>query len=158
MRQKNADFGAERSGHYYFKNFFYAESGILAAIEVINAVSRLPYKLADFIDLLPQYYRSGEISVGCQVSSVKIQSLFKKIERKYSRDIPRESASTTKKSASIRFYKISHLDGLTMEFKNWWFNIHHSNTESLLRLNIEAKSKKILQREKKKLVKVLKSI
>ncbi len=126
MREKQADFAAEKSGHYYFKKFFYCDSGILAAIEVMNAVSRLPYKFSDFIDLLPQYYRSGEVNF--KVSDAPI--VVERILRKY------------KKEAS----KISHLDGLTMEFKDYWFNLRPSNTEPLLRLNMEAKNEKVLRR------------
>ena len=100
--------------------------GILAAIEVMNAVSRLPYKFSDFIDLLPQYYRSGEVNF--KVSDAPI--VVERILRKY------------KKEAS----KISHLDGLTMEFKDYWFNLRPSNTEPLLRLNMEAKNEKVLRR------------
>ncbi|MEE8131771.1 MAG: hypothetical protein V3T98_01880 [Candidatus Paceibacterota bacterium] len=146
MKQKKADFGAERSGHYYFKNFFYAESGILAAIEVINAVSKLPYSLADFADLLPQYYRSSEISIRCQVSGVRIQKLLRRIEKKL-------------KTKSLKLKaRISHLDGLTIETKDYWFNIRPSNTEPLIRLNIEAENKKVLQREKKRLTALIKKM
>ncbi len=139
MQQKNADFGAERSGHYYFKKFFYADSGILTAIEIINAVSRLPYSLADFVDLLPQYYRFSEVNIKYQASNIKRQELFKKIEKKY-----KEEAK-----------EISYIDGLSMVFNEHWFNIRFSNTESLIRLSIEAKNKRVLQKEKKKLIRIL---
>ena len=135
MREKQADFAAEKSGHYYFKKFFYCDSGILAAIEVMNAVSRLPYKVSDFIDLLPQYYRSGEVNF--KVSDAPI--VVERILRKY------------KKEAS----KISHLDGLTMEFKDYWFNLRPSNTEPLLRLNLEAKDDEMLDQKLKELVPLL---
>ncbi|MDP3052797.1 MAG: hypothetical protein Q8N22_02495 [bacterium] len=125
MRAENADFGAERSGHYYFREFFGLDSGILAAIEVINAVSELPYKLSDFVDFLPQYYRSEiDISVN-QRNQRQSALLLKKIEQTY-------------KNQAL---KISRLDGLTMEFADWWFNLRFSQTEPLLRLNIEALEK-----------------
>ncbi|MBI4993504.1 hypothetical protein HZC33_00890 [Candidatus Wolfebacteria bacterium] len=130
MQKIKADFGCERSGHYYFKNFFYADSGILAAVEIINAVSKLPYSLADFIDLLPQYYRSKEINF--RIENKNPRKILEKIENEF-------------KNQAI---KISRLDGLTMEFNppsgRWRFNLRVSNTEPLLRLNIEADDKKIL--------------
>ncbi|MCL5004870.1 MAG: hypothetical protein M1170_02935 [Patescibacteria group bacterium] len=151
MRKIGADLGVEKSGHYYFaiRNFdkgeLYYDSGILAAIEIINAVSKLPYSLANFIDLLPQYYRSGEINIKSQILNLKSQKLFKEIERKL-------------KIQNLKFkINVSHLDGLTMEFLDYWFNIRPSNTEPLIRLNMEAEDKKILEKKKKELIKLLKN-
>ena len=135
MRKENADFGAEHSGHYYFKEFFGLDSGILAAIEVINAVSRLPYKLSDFVEFLPKYYRS-EINLKCKAESIKHkENLLKKIEGK------------NLLLNAKHLIRISHLDGLTMEFSDWWFNLRFSNTEPLLRLNVEAKSQSSLKEQ-----------
>jgi len=143
MRKENADFGAEHSGHYYFKEFFGLDSGILAAIEVINAVSRLPYKLSDFVEFLPKYYRS-EINLKCKAESIKHkENLLKKIEGK------------NLLLNAKHLIRISHLDGLTMEFSDWWFNLRFSNTEPLLRLNVEAKSQFKLQEQIFKLKKLL---
>jgi len=157
MRKINADFGAERSGHYYFPaqngKKFYFDSGILAAIEIINAISELPYSLADFNDLLPQYYRSEEINIKSQISNLKSQKLlFKKIENYFKLQTTNYKLLTT-----------NHLDGLTMEFnpsagsgQAWWFNLRPSNTESLLRLNIEAINKKIFNSSLKKIISLIK--
>ncbi len=157
MRKTDADFGAEKTGHYYFKKFFYCDAGILTAIEIINAVSKLPYSLADFTNLLPQYYRSEEINVKMNYESPKhpamagatgqagimnYEYLFKKFEKKY-------------KNQAI---KISRLDGLTMEFSDWWFNLRPSNTELLIRLNIEAKTPRLLKNKKEELIKLLKNV
>lgn len=131
MRKNKAELGTEFSGHYYFKDFFYLDSGIFAAIQVMNAVSRLPYRLSDFSDLLPQYYRSGEINFKVRDP----QKLLKLIEKKY------------KKTAT----KISHLDGLKMEFQDYWFNLRPSNTEPLIRLNVEALSQKTLKNKVKEI-------
>lgn len=173
MRETKSDFGAESSGHYYFplktgRDICYADFGILAAIHVINAVSGLPYTLADFVDLSPQYYRSGEISIKIQNSkfspygrspvgrknqndpeqipsklygagNFKFKILLNKIERKY----------------KSRAAKMFHLDGLTVKTDHFWFNIRFSNTEPLLRLNIEAVSPEILKKEKNKLTKII---
>ena len=142
MKEFNADFGAEKSGHYYFpikneKNISYIDSGIITAIEVINALSKLPYSLADFNDLLPQYCRSGEINIKMNNESGirNYESLLKKIENKF-------------KNQAV---KVSYLDGLTIESDDWWFNLRPSNTEPVLRLNIEAKKKEIVDNLIKKI-------
>ena len=146
MQEFNADFGAEKSGHYYFpikneKNISYIDSGIITAIEVINAISKLPYSLADFNDLLPQYCRSGEINIKMNNESGirNYESLLKKIENKF-------------KNQAV---KVSYLDGLTIESApptgGWWFNLRPSNTEPVLRLNIEAKKKEIVDNLIKKI-------
>ena len=142
MKNINSDFGVEKSGHYYFaikgnnKEKLYFDSGILTAIEVINAVSKLPYSLANFNDLLPQYCRSGEInininSVNTQTQPDNINEILKKIEESFKKQFTDQ-------------LKISHLDGLTIESApptgGWWFNLRPSNTELLLRLNIEAEN------------------
>ncbi|MBI4992276.1 MAG: hypothetical protein HZB99_03590 [Candidatus Harrisonbacteria bacterium] len=125
MREKKASLGLEHSGHYYFKDFFYCDSGIFAAIKVINFVSGLKTDLASWLDKLPGYYRSGEINFEVEDK----EEILKRIEKRY------------KKSAE----KIDKMDGLTAEFGNWWFNLRPSNTEPLLRLNIEVKSQEILK-------------
>lgn len=126
MRKRKASLGLEHSGHFYFKDFFYCDSGILAAIEVINFVSALDGRLSDWLDSIPKYYRSGEINF--KVSDKN--KILKKIEEKYGK----------------RATRISRLDGLTMEFKNYWFNVRPSNTENLLRLNVESSSKIIMEK------------
>lgn len=139
MRQKKINFAGELSAHYYFKDFFYADAGIFAAIQMINQVSLFKSRglnFAKWIDSLPIYYRSGELNF-----KVKDKlAVIKKIENFY------------KKSAR----KISYLDGVKMEFgdalraealaKAWWFNVRASNTENLLRLNLEAKNPEVFQK------------
>ncbi|MBU6142213.1 hypothetical protein KGO95_03835 [Patescibacteria group bacterium] len=135
MRKKKASLGLEHSGHFYFKDFFYCDSGIFAAIQMMNFVSGLENGFAAWLDALPKYYRSGEINF--RVHDKK--AVLNKVEMKY-----RRMAT-----------KISRSDGLTMEFggarpelaEGWWFNVRSSNTENLLRLNVEAHSKKVLQKE-----------
>ena len=104
---------------------------------VINAVSFLPYRLSNFVDLLPHYYRSWETNFIVKNK----ERLLKIIEKKYKRGAK----------------KISHSDGLKMEFDNYWLNVRPSNTEPLLRLNIEAKTEKLLQAKLKELKKIISS-
>lgn len=135
MRKTNSRFAAEHSAHYYFGNFFCRDAGILAAILIINAVSLLPYRLSEFVDLLPQYHRSWEVNF-----IVKDKDRLLKIIEK-------------KNGKGVR--KISHSDGLTMEFDDWWFNVRPSQNEPLLRLNIETTSKKLLNQKTMSLKKII---
>lgn len=146
MQEIKADFGAEKSGHYYFpiknkKNISHIDSGILTAIEVINAISKLPYSITDFNDLLPQYYRSGEINIKInnELEIRNYEDLLKKIEESF-----RNSTSKT-----------SYLDGLTIESEDWWFNLRPSNTEPVIRLNIEAINQNIIEDLKKEIINAL---
>ncbi|MEK9170610.1 MAG: hypothetical protein AAB674_03110 [Patescibacteria group bacterium] len=127
MRKKNASFGAEHSGHYYFRDFFYCDAGIFAAISIINFVSGLKTDLASWLDKLPKYYRSGEINFEIKNKN----AVLNKIEKIYKN----------------QGAKISKLDGLTMEFSDYWFNLRPSNTEDLLRLNMESVSQEILDKK-----------
>ena len=122
MSEKKADFGAETSGHYYFKfGEAYWDSGIFGAIHLINA---LPDDVAAWIDQLPKYFQSGEINFSVKNKTAALQ----KIKSIYIKEAK----------------KTSELDGFKMEFDDWWFSLRSSNTENLLRLNIEAKKKSIL--------------
>ncbi|OGM94278.1 hypothetical protein A2524_01235 [Candidatus Wolfebacteria bacterium RIFOXYD12_FULL_48_21] len=143
MRAKDAEFGCERSGHYYFKNFFYCDSGIMAAVAVLNALARLPYALSEFVDLLPATYRSPEINVPIS-PSVAPAALFARIEAAYKKDAA----------------AISKTDGIGMDFADpdWWFNVRLSNTEPLVRLNVEAQDKAVYDAQLKKLTYLLKSV
>ncbi len=144
MSEKQADFGAEQSGHYYFKfkgfsaksGSAYWDSGILGAIHLINA---LPENIAAWIDRLPKYFQSGEINFSIKDKTAAL----KKIKSLYA-----------KKSKTI-----SELDGLKMEFNSpsgeWWFSLRSSNTENLLRLNIEAKKESVLNEHLRQITKNL---
>ena len=136
MRQKKANLGVEHSGHYYFKKFFYCDSGIFAAIHVLNFVSKLDIDLSQWLRKLPAYYRSGEINFTVKNSDVVLRSFKQKYE-------PKALA-------------VSTLDGVTIEYSDWWCNVRPSNTEPLIRLNMEAKSKDVLELRQKELTDFLK--
>jgi len=135
MRKSRAVFGAEPSGHYYFKSFFSADAGIFAALQFLNALTRLGQPLLDWLDGQPQYFRSGEINFKVP-DKVKV---IRRLEMAFRRSARR----------------ISKLDGLRMEFETktgrFWFGVRASNTEDLLRLNIEADEKNLLAQKLKRL-------
>ncbi len=140
MRKYAAEFGHEESGHYYFKNFFHCDSGIMAAVEALNAVSKLPYRLSDLVDLLPVTHKSLEINFPVPIESHG--ALLARIEAVYKKDA----------------IHASKLDGVTLEFKDpeWWFNVRFSNTEPLARLNMEARDKQVYDMQLEKLTELLK--
>jgi phosphomannomutase len=109
MAETGAIFGGEHSGHFYFRDFWRADSGMLAALHVLGALAEADYS---------PYAASGEINTTVEDQ----QATLERIEQAYS---GREGAS------------VDHLDGLTVEHADWWFNVRASNTEPLLRLNVE---------------------
>ena len=120
MAESGAIFGGEHSGHFYFRDFWRADSGMLAALHALAALAStdegttLSSLLADY----SPYAQSGEVNSTVQDQ----QGTMERIEREYEK---REGAG------------IDHLDGLTVEHADWWFNVRPSNTEPLLRLNVE---------------------
>lgn len=119
MAETNAVFGGEHSGHFYFRDFWKADSGMLAALHAIAALGGTEVPLSKLLSSFNRYHSSGEIN--STVSDAK--AAMNKIEKIYG------------KKEGV---EVDHLDGLTINGDNWWFNLRASNTEPLLRLNVEA--------------------
>jgi phosphomannomutase len=136
MRENNAAFGGEHSGHFYFRDNYFADSGIIAMLTVAELVARQEGPLSELLAPIDPYVRSGEIN-----SEVEDQvAVLKKVEEHYAqRDEP----------------KIDHLDGLTVDYGDWWFNLRPSNTEPLLRLNVEAGDRETMERERDELLELI---
>lgn len=132
MRKEDAVFGGEHSGHFYFRHNWYADSGMIALLTVLQLVSEANKPLSSLIREFDTRFRSGEINsdVADPVATME------RVE-----DVFREKGA-----------KIDHLDGLTANFPNWWFNLRPSNTQPLLRLNVEADDPETLQRETKEVL------
>jgi phosphomannomutase len=121
MAETGAVFGGEHSGHFYFKDFWRADSGALAALHALAALGESDQTISQLLAPFKRYVASGEVN--SQVTdSAKV---IKAIREKY---------------AALPEFEIDELDGLTVSTKNWWFNVRASNTEPLLRLNVEADS------------------
>jgi len=120
MRERGALFGGELSGHYYFAECANTDSGLMALITCINRLQHNGAPVSEQVAPLRKYHPSGEVNfrVG------DIQSVLGEIEKRFS----------AKGGAT------DHLDGLTVTFSDWWFNLRGSNTEPLLRLNLEAET------------------
>ena len=122
MREADAVFAGELSGHYYFKANSTAESSSLAAICVANIVSRAGKPLSELIAPIRRYFASGEINTKL-ASKADAERVLATLKERY--------------GAQGRAFE---LDGLSVEFDTWWFNVRCSNTEPLIRLNLEAKT------------------
>ena len=125
MAETGAVFGGEHSGHYYFRDHYRADSGIVAAVVVLDQMSKAGKPLSELLEPLRRYRNSGEINsvVGDQ------QATIEKIAKTYAAE------------------RQDRLDGLTVESDEWWFNVRPSNTEPLLRLNVEARTDELLEQK-----------
>ena len=121
MADTGAVFGGEHSGHFYFKDFWRADSGMLAALHAIAALGEVSASLSKILKPYCRYVASGEINS----EVLDAQNSMNEIAEKFG-----ESAGN----------EVDHLDGLTVNGDTWWFNVRASNTEPLLRLNVEAKT------------------
>jgi phosphomannomutase len=120
MADTGAVFGGEHSGHYYFRDNYRADSGLIAALVVLEELSKADRPLSELLSPFRRYADSGEINsvVADPAASVEAMAAHFASEGK----------------------DVDRTDGLTVEFDDWWFNVRPSNTEPLLRLNVEAAS------------------
>ena len=119
MAETGAIFGGEHSGHFYFKDFWRADSGALAALHALAALGESEQTISQLLAPFKRYVASGEVNSRVADAAVVIKA----IKEKYS---------------ALSEFKIDELDGLTASTETWWFNVRASNTEPLLRLNVEA--------------------
>lgn len=136
MRDQNAKFAGELSGHYYFKDNYFAESSSLAALYVANLVSQSDVPLSELIKPIQRYFASGEIN--SEVHTAK-EDIFRRLRAKYPQG------------------KVTELDGLSLEFDTWWFNVRGSNTEPLIRLNLEATTRHQMETKRDDVLAVIRS-
>ena len=125
LGESHAIFGGELSGHFYFRDFFNCDSGMMAFIAVLNVLTRTGKPLSELLQPFDIYIASGE------------------------RNFENEDKAGTLKRIADRYRdaKIDHLDGITVQYADWWFNVRPSNTEPLLRLNMEAASAALLEQK-----------
>ncbi|MFC1742253.1 phosphomannomutase/phosphoglucomutase [Nanoarchaeota archaeon] len=137
MREKDAIFAGELSGHFYLKDSFFTESSIISTIIVLDMLRREGKTLSEIIAPLKKYFASGEINSEVDDKQAKMDQLVEMY----------------KDQANI----VSHLDGIKLEFDDWWFNVRASNTEPLLRLNLEARTKEKMEEMRNKVLAVIRS-
>jgi phosphomannomutase len=128
MRKVDAAFGGEVSGHYYFRDFSQADSGVVPFLLMLELVSKKGKKLSEILaPFRERYFITGEINTRVSDVAVKLQELKERFGREG---------------------EVSHLDGISVEAPDWHFNVRPSNTEPLLRLNLEARSRDLMARKR----------
>ena len=135
MAETEAVFAGEHSGHYYFRDNYRADSGLIAAMIILEIVSLGTGPLSDIVRPFKKYFASGEINSRVEDIPAKLEEI-------------------------VGLYsggKIDRLDGVTVEFEDWWFNVRPSNTEPLIRLNLEAKTPELMERKRDEVLAVIRS-
>lgn len=134
MKEDNALLAGELSGHYYFRNTFCTDNGDVPLMLMLNLLSSEKKPLSKLLAPLDKYFNSGELNFAVENKD----AIMKKVENAYS-----------EKS------RMFHIDGLSVEFPDWWFNLRSSHTENVLRLNVEAGTKALLDRKVAELKRIL---
>lgn len=123
LAESKGVFGGELSGHFYFRDNFFCDSGMLAMVHLINTLTENEQPLSELIAPLKRYYSSGERNFRTDAKDRVIGELAKRYADG----------------------KVDFLDGVTVQYSRWWFNVRKSNTEPLLRLNLEANHPDLLE-------------
>jgi phosphomannomutase len=128
MRKEDASFAGEVSGHYYFRDFFQADSGVVPFLLMLELVSRKGQKLSEILaPFRSRYFITGELNTPVPDVALKLQELKERFGEQGT---------------------VSHLDGISIDADDWHFNVRPSNTEPLLRLNLEARSRELMERKR----------
>jgi phosphomannomutase len=135
MKKENAYFAGELSGHYYFQSENYAEAPFLTVLNILKLMTEEKKKLSELVTPLKKYFQSGEINSTVEDKEGKMKEI----------------------AAKFKEGKVSWMDGVTVEFEDYWFNVRPSNTEPLLRLNLEANTKKMMEEKRDLVLKIIKS-
>jgi phosphomannomutase len=133
MADTKAVFGGELSGHLYFRDNYYADSAAVAFARVLSVLSAQPKSMSQLMAPLYRYSQSGEVNFQVEDKDGKIRELAEQYKRA----------------------NIDYLDGITIDNGDWWFNVRKSNTEPLLRLNLEAKSPQMMEEKLRELKRIL---
>jgi len=133
MRKENILFGGEYSGHYYLRDHYFSEAPIFVLLKVLEIISKSGKSLSQLIKPFKKYFQSGEIKFRLKEK----KEILDKLEKKYKKG------------------KIVKVDGLRVDFKNWWFLIRPSQTEPVLKLSIEAKTKELIKKKKRELLSLI---
>lgn len=139
MREEGAAFAGELSGHYYFKENFMGEASTLAAIYILNAMAETGKKISELVAKTRRYHHSGEINS----------------------EVEDKGAVISKLKETYKDGEIGELDGVKISFwnndegKRWWLNVRPSNTEPVLRLNLEADTKELMEEKRDELLETI---
>jgi phosphomannomutase len=135
MREEDAVFAGEVSGHYYFREYFQADSGVVPMLLMLELVSRRGQRLSEILaPFRERYFLTGEINTTVDDVALKLQELKERFGSEG---------------------EVSHLDGLSVTAADWHMNVRPSNTEPLLRLNLEARSQELMERKRDEVLVVI---
>jgi len=136
MRKDDASFAGEVSGHYYFRDFSQADSGVVPFLLMLELISKRDRPLSEILaPLRERYFITGEINTPVPDVALKLQEL----KERYADG------------------RVTHLDGISVDFDDWHFNVRPSNTEPLLRLNLEATSEELMEQKRDEVLEVIRS-
>jgi phosphomannomutase len=137
MRKEDAAFAGEVSGHYYFRDFFQADSGVIPFLLMLELVSKRGQKLSEILaPFRSRYFITGELNTPVPDVAVKLQELKERFGQQGA---------------------VSHLDGISIDADDWHFNVRPSNTEPLLRLNLEARSRELMERKRDEVLETIRA-
>jgi len=136
MREKDAVFAGELSGHFYFRDAGFTDNAIFAMVQMLNLLSLKKTPVSSLIAPLKKYSATGEINMEVQ----KGEAVFAELEKRYGDG------------------RLDHLDGLSADYDSWWFNLRASNTEPLIRLNLEAASRDEMESRKEEILAIVRRI
>jgi phosphomannomutase len=135
MAETGAIFGGEHSGHYYFRDNYRADSGLIAALLVLEALSVGDRSLSELLKPFRRYFSTGEINS----------------------EVADQAGAIALLEAAYEDGKQDHTDGLTVEYDDWWFNCRPSNTEPLLRLNLEARTEELMSVKRDEVLSIIRA-
>ena len=135
MRKEDVFFAGEFSGHYFLGAPYFFEVPLFVLFKVLEEISQRDKTISQLVRPFQKYFHSGQINMKVEDKKKKLKELEEKFKKG----------------------RISHLDGLRVDFKNWWFNARISHTEALLRLVLEAKTKSLMKEKRKEIIKIISS-
>lgn len=133
MRKLNAPFGGELAGHFYYRSNYTADSSLITVVHLLNALRETGSTLSELVAPLFRYSATGEINFKVDDK----EGMIRRLARIFSDG------------------EIDYLDGITVQYENWWFNVRPSNTEPLLRLVLEARTEQLMKEKKSRLLEIL---
>jgi len=137
MRKEGAAFAGEVSGHYYFREFSQADSGVIPFLLMLELVSRKGRRLSEILaPFRERYFLTGELNTRVADVPLKLQELKERFGPEG---------------------VLSHLDGVSVDAAEWHMNVRPSNTEPLLRLNLEARTRELMERKRDEVLAVIRS-
>jgi phosphomannomutase len=137
MRRDDAAFGGEVSGHYYFRDFSQADTGVVPFLLMLESISKKGKRLSEILaPFRSRYFITGELNTPVRDVALKLQEL----KERYSPE-----------------GRVSHLDGISVDADDWHFNVRPSNTEPLLRLNLEARSRELMERKRDEVLSLIRA-